>query len=269
MKLGHTPGDTTGNAFPLFQGRQASTRGPPTSVASPPAFQALVRQVVDELRAAGFVTRDEREPHISSGSFKAFSDQLSGLGRRVTEVEKYFLDPDGVLSKIESRIKVLEDRRAGDSIERGGKTFRDIGAVSAWIQTFKDKDLFRYCVDMVTLLMLCADPYQTIAEGMAYAAGAHKAEFNDFTEARVSLSYGLTYPENIMRKHDKEKYAATGGWFWCSTWGSYAAFKGTFNNGAKDSISGSLAEVSRMIQNAIDYAFPLTTHPLAHAVFTE
>ena len=129
--------------------------------------------------------------------------------------------------------------------------------------------LLRWCVDMITLLMLCADPYQTIAEGMTYAAGAHKAEFNDFTEARVSLSYGLTYPENIMKKHDKEKYAATGGWFWSSTWSSYAAFKGTFNNGAKDSISGSLSEVSRMIQNAIDYAFPLSTHPLPHAVFTE
>ena len=269
VKLGCTPGPTSGGTAPFFQGRHPSTQGPSTPSVSSPAFQTLLRQVVDELRSGGFVTRDELDAHVTPSSFDAFSDQVSALGRRVTAVEQHFLDPDGVLAKIESRIKVLEDRRAGESIERGGKTFRDIGAVSAWVQTFKDKQLFRYCVDMVTLLMLCADPYQTIAEGMTYAAGAHKAEFNDFTEARVSLSYGLTYPENIMKKHDKEKYAATGGWFWSSTWLSYAPFKGTFNNGAKDAISGSLSEVSQMIQNAIDYAFPLSTHPLPHAVFTE
>jgi hypothetical protein len=42
-----------------------------------------------------------------------------------------------------------------------------------------------------------------------------------------------------------------------------------FNNGAKDSITSSLREVSGMIQNAIDFAFPLTLQPLAQAVFTE
>jgi hypothetical protein len=83
-----------------------------------------------------------------------------------------------------------------------------------WVQTFQDKDLYRYCVEMVTLIMLCAEPYDTIAEGMATATTAHKAEYNSLTEARILLLYGLTYPENIMRKQDKEKYAATGGWYW-------------------------------------------------------
>ena len=46
-------------------------------------------------------------------------------------------------------------------------------------------------------------------------------------------------------------------------------FKGTFNNGAKDTITCSLVELSRMIQNAIDFSFPSATHPIAHAVFTE
>ena len=101
------------------------------------------------------------------------------------------------------------------------------------------------------------------------AAAAHKAEYNSLTEARISLSYGLTYPENIMKKMDKQKHAATGGWYWSTSWSTFSAFKGTFNNGAKDGITSSLREVSGMIQNAIDFAFPLTTHPLAHAVFTE
>ena len=183
-------------------------------------------------------------------------------------MEKEYIDPDGTIAKLEARIKSLEDRRGGDTIEQGGKTFRDVMAVNAWAQTFKDKDLYCYCVDMVTLIMLCAEPYDTIAEGMATAAAAHKAEYNSLTEARISLSYGLTYPENIMRKQDKEKYAATGGWYWTNTWSSFAVFKGTFNNGAKESITSSLSEVSGMIQNAIDFLFPPANHPIAHAVFT-
>ena len=94
------------------------------------------------------------------------------------------------MGKIESRLKTLEERWAGETIERGGRLFRDVVAVNTWVQTFKDKGLFRYCVDMVTLIMLCAKSYKTIAEGMANAAAAHKAKFNDLMEARISLSYG-------------------------------------------------------------------------------
>ena len=122
---------------------------------------------------------------------------------------------------------------------------------------------------MVTLIMLCSEPYDTIAEGIATAAEAHKAEYNSLTEACISLSYGLTYPENIMCKQDKEKYAATGGCYWTTTWSSLAVFKGTFNNGAKEAITSSLTKVLRMIQNAIDFSFPPASHPIAHVVFTE
>jgi hypothetical protein len=122
---------------------------------------------------------------------------------------------------------------------------------------------------MVTLVMLCADPYDTIAKGMTTVAIAHEAEYVSLTEVRISLSYGLTYLENLMKKFNKEKHTATGGWFWIITWSSYAVFEGTFNNGAKDTFSSSLIAVSRMIQNAINFAFPLATHPLAHGVFTK
>ena len=52
--------------------------------------------------------------------------------------------------------------------------------------------------------MLCADPYETITKGMAMAAAAHKVDYNSLTEARISLSYGLTYPENLMKKSNKK-----------------------------------------------------------------
>ena len=195
--------------------------------------------------------------------------QVSALAHRVGSLEREFSDPDATIGKLESRIKTLEERCARETIERGGRLFRDVMSVNTWVQTFKDKGLFRYCVDMVTLIMLCAEPYETIAEGMANAAAAHKAEFNDLMETRISLSYGRTYPDNIIRKQDKEKYAATGGWFWTNTWPSYAVFKGTFNNGANDTITCSLVELARMIQNAINFSFPPACLPIAHAIFTE
>jgi hypothetical protein len=125
-------------------------------------------------------------------------DQVSALSRHLVRLEKEYKDPDGIIAKLEERIKTLEDHWGGDKIERGGKTFQDVIAVNAWVQTFKNKDLFWYCIDMVTLIMLCAEPYDMIAEGMATAAAVHKAEYNSLMEARISLSYGLTYPDNII-----------------------------------------------------------------------
>jgi hypothetical protein len=162
-------------------------------------------QVVDKLCCSGFITGKQMEAHLSPPSNHDVTDQISGLGRWVNNVARHFTDPDGALAKMDGRIKSVEDRWAGDSIEQGGK-FCNIGAVSAWVQTFKDKDLFWYCFNMVALLMLCADPYKTIAEGMATAAAAHKAEYNSLTEAQISLFYSLTFPKNLMKKHDKEKH---------------------------------------------------------------
>jgi hypothetical protein len=177
--------------------------------------------------------------------------------------------PGWTFARLEGRVKALKDQRAGDTIKCAGKTFQDLSAVVVWLQTFKDKDLYCYCVNMVTLIMLSAKAYEMIAEGMAMAAATHKAEYNSLAKAQISLSYGLTYPENLMKKMDKQKHVATGGWFWTTAWSTFSAFKGTFNNGAKDAITSLLWEVAGMIQNAIDFAFPLATQPLAHAVFTK
>jgi hypothetical protein len=92
-------------------------------------------------------------------------------------------NPEGTLSRLEGRIKALEDHRAGNAIECSRKTLCDLGSLAIWLQTFQDKNLYRYCVDMVTLIMLCAEAYETIAEGMAMAAAAHKAEYNSLTKA--------------------------------------------------------------------------------------
>jgi hypothetical protein len=232
-----------------------------------------MRQVIDDLCQSGFVLQDDLDAIGVSGfqldSRSQMLDQVLVLNQSLVRLKKELTNPDSTIVKLKGRIKSLEDQQAGEAIERGGKTFRDLGDVAVWAQTFKDKDLYHHCVDMVTLIMLCVEAYETIVESMATAAAAHKAEYNSLTEACISLLYGLTYPENLMKKQNKQKHVATGGRFWTMPWSSFLAFKGTFNNGAKDSITSSLWEVSGMIQNAIDSAFPLTSQPLAHAVFTK
>ena len=113
-----------------------------------------MRQVVDELHCSGFVLQSDLNAQATLALPVDTVEQLLPLSRRVGTIEKEFKDPDGTLAKLEGRIKSLEDWRAGEAIKRGGMTFQDVVAVSGWVQTFKDKDLYPYCMDMVTLLML-------------------------------------------------------------------------------------------------------------------
>ncbi len=92
-----------------------------------------MRQVVDELVLAGFVVQSNLDSKVMSSLPSDTANQLSGLSGRLARIEKELKDPDGTLSKLEGRIKSLEDRQARDVIERGGKTFQDLGAVSAWV----------------------------------------------------------------------------------------------------------------------------------------
>ncbi len=98
-----------------------------------------MRQVVDELQTSGFMTQDELQARVLPTSDPTVGDQLSGLSRRVGALERNFTDPNGTLARLETRVKGLEDRQTGESVEQGGMAFRDISAVSAWIQTFTDK----------------------------------------------------------------------------------------------------------------------------------
>ena len=58
-----------------------------------------------------------------------------------------------------------------------------------FVITADDPDLYRYCVDFVSLLLLAPDPFFTMAEGMASEAAAVKAKYNSLLEARIALSY--------------------------------------------------------------------------------
>ncbi len=114
---------TGGPPSPFYQARSTTVRGGPLPTLTGPAFQQLMSQVVDELRSSGFVLHSDLNKRLNEGLPPELVDQLSGLSRRVTNIESDLDAPDGTLAKIEGRIKTLKDRRAGEAIKRGGKTF--------------------------------------------------------------------------------------------------------------------------------------------------
>ena len=142
-KIRASPPQDSSSAPSLFQGRASYTTSTSSNAPLMPAlFQQLMRQVVDELCVAGFELRTDPDartnPGLVADALEQTIDQVSSCSRRLVSVEKELKNPDGILSKLEGRIKSLEDRRAGDAIERGGKTFRDIGSVPAWVPSQDD-----------------------------------------------------------------------------------------------------------------------------------
>jgi hypothetical protein len=103
-------------ALSFFQGRQRYRELAPPVGMSPPALQVLMRQVVDELRALGFVTCDMIEATVAPTFDPNTHDRLSGLSKHIASIKRHFTDPDGTVSKMEGRIRSPKDRRARDSI---------------------------------------------------------------------------------------------------------------------------------------------------------
>jgi hypothetical protein len=120
----------------LFQG-QAFNASPSSSTSPlmPTSFQHLMRQVMDELRSAGFVLPMDLDMRTNAGvqadALEQTIDQVLGLRGHLNALKREFKDPDGTIAKLKGRIKSLEDRRGGDTIKQGGKTFQDVTAVTA------------------------------------------------------------------------------------------------------------------------------------------
>jgi hypothetical protein len=100
---------------PLFQGRGTgvNTSSMASHTLSPPAFQQLTRQVINELRQSGFVLCADLDVIGVSGfqldSSSEILEKVSALSRLVVRLEKDLTDPDGTIVKLEGRIKSLED----------------------------------------------------------------------------------------------------------------------------------------------------------------
>ncbi len=70
-------GPSQGSTF--FQARGSTTiPAPPASTLAPPAFDNLMRRVVDELKSVGFVLQSDLDSRMMSTAPSDIADQLSG-----------------------------------------------------------------------------------------------------------------------------------------------------------------------------------------------
>ncbi len=74
--------------------------------------------------------------------------------------------PEGLIVLLKKQVNYLEERNTAKSMEQGNKIFKDQRAVEAFVNTTKDSNLLRYCVDMVlSRLTLAPDPFFSVAKG--------------------------------------------------------------------------------------------------------
>ena len=159
------------------------------------------------------------------------ASKLSRGSTCVSILKHEMFKPEGLMALLHKRVKPLEERWANKAIEHGNCIFKDQLVVKAFVIMAGDNDLYRYCVDFLSLLNLSPDPFFTVSEGMASEVAAVKTNFNSLLEARIALLYQITYPDNLMRRNKKTGVAVTDGWSWTSTCSSFEHFKGSFING--------------------------------------
>ena len=239
----------------------------------------LLRMVMEDMDKSKFITLESLEDKLSRLSTSTTPApsvspaELSGVSTRLAKAEQALFKPEGILSALAARVKLMEDRKKASAVARGNQVFKDQQAVQAFVIASGDTAIYRYVVDMVSLLTLAPDPYFTVAEGMASEAAAAKAKFNSLLEARIALSYPITYPSAVMMKSTSTTEVRgldlTNGWRWTHSWSSSAKFEGTFNNGSFDIMLSDLKDTKDTVQNSIDSAFPIDTHGTMHAIFTE
>jgi len=240
----------------------------------------LSKLVLDDMDESNFITPEVLEDKLSRVSSAALPPpsvspaELSGVVTRLAKVEQALFKPEGVMAALAARVKLMEDRKHSSSISRGNQVFKDQQAVQAFIVASGDATIYRFVVDMVSLLTLAPDPYFTVAEGMASEAAAAKAKFSSLLEARIALSYPITFPSSIMSKStatggERGQLDLTNGWKWNHAWSSAAKFEGVFNNGGFDIMLADLKDTRETLQNSIDASFPIDTHGTLHAIFSE
>ena len=103
-----------------------------------------------------------------------FTAEFLGISTRVGTLKR----ADGLMALLRKRVKFIEERRANKAIKRGNCIFKDQRAVDAFVVLTGDKDLYRYCIDFVSLFNLAPDLFFTVSEGMASEADAVKGNFN-------------------------------------------------------------------------------------------
>ncbi|KAL7466323.1 hypothetical protein ACHAXS_006628 [Conticribra weissflogii] len=215
----------------------------------------------------GYVRREEL-PSSNNAAATTGALTMDELSRRVAVLEFDLHEESGSFASIESRLQVVEDRRLSEAVEIGNTVFKNVQACNAWVVTLQDQEIYRFCVDFLSLLMLTQDAFETISEGMHARADAYKAQFNSLMAARISTSYELTFPEHIVKRIDKVENYEHGGFSWAPLFSLHAAYE-EITGGTATRILGKLDSLLTMIQRGINHQFPVDSRPKENAVFSE
>jgi hypothetical protein len=237
--------------------------GQPSAVAPPMqgqiddlVYQGILRRATNDLGAT-FLRRTDFQASVPS---PVTVTRLEALEREV-------LYSGGSLPGLLVRVDALEAARMATAIEVAGHVFVDEAATEAWARTFADPNVHRFCVDFVSSLMLAEPRFESVEGGLEQMAAIVKAKFMSRDLATIELSYSIVYPNRILKTSDKADAQLTDGIVWASQFASFDTFEGDYNNGTHLRLKRSLTQVSKAIENGIDYHFPASTKPLANAVF--
>ena len=166
------------------------------------------------------------EQGVQSRQPAGHTTALSGTTTRIAALKTEVFKPEGAVARLKIQLKYLEDRRGGNVVEHGGRQFKDQRAVEALIVAAGEESLAQFCVDFFSLIHLTKDPYETVAKGIASEATSFKAQFTSLLQATLSVSYALTYPNNMFRRSNKKEAANTKCWIWGGAWSTNVAFSG-------------------------------------------
>lgn len=227
------------------------------------AFQAITGRVFTLMRTdPSYVSRADVEAIAQTAGD-------SNLVQRVDDLEKDVYHSAGSVPKLLERVEHLETARAATAIELGGYVFTDDSAVDAWLRSFNDPTINRFCVDFLILLLMAEPKFETVSRGLEQTAAVKKAQFESLDMATIDLSYKMVYPPRILLASEKESAMDTDNVEWAAPFVSHAAFEGTYNNGTHLRLKKSITGVVKALEGGLDAAYPPRLHPKVNAVFKD
>ena len=196
------------------------------------------------------------------------TDKEVRISKRVADVERELQHPEGVIHHILDELSTIEARRSTHAIEMGGVIFRDITALDAMIAA-SGQDLSLYCVDMISVLTLASDKFTQVDEGLVNYAAAFKAQFRDYDDGRLCLSFDITYPEYVAQRSKSTEAQLNGGWTWSAAFKTADTVMGSFHNGTQTQLKEYLDRHNTLMTATINSQFPVESHPKINAVLLD
>ncbi|KAL7484126.1 hypothetical protein ACHAW6_010879 [Cyclotella cf. meneghiniana] len=224
-------------------------------------LQSIVAQVARSLNLSAYATKAELD------STTRLQEPSPALMQRLEQCEGEVFNNAGSVPRLLARVEALEAAKVATAVELGGHIFTDEAATDAWARTFMDPNLNRFCTDFVSLFLLAEPKFEMVASGLEQMAAVVKANFASLDLATIGLSYSITYPPRILKMSDKPEAQLNDGIVWAPPFASFEVFEGDYNNGTYLRMKKALNTLATVLENGIDFHFPIGTRPKPNNVF--